>query len=170
MAAPLAGEHVAAGPQVPHGMRKNSTATYASSVSTDVAAYEDLPGYHLLSIRNLMATTNDESYHGLANKLPLATSHGYAECDFSGVPDPVMCWQFLDVVDYWFGCSDNSSEGSYDPARECFVVTINEHVDGADRAGRQTRTPRPRAKPATSSTSGQCRHRCAAGSGARARG
>jgi hypothetical protein len=25
-------------------------------------------------------------------------------------------------MDYWFGCSDDSSTGSYDPARECCVV------------------------------------------------
>jgi hypothetical protein len=62
---------------------------YASSTSTDVAAYEDLPGHHLLAARSLIATTNDESYHGSASELPPATSHGYAEWDFSGVPDPV---------------------------------------------------------------------------------
>jgi hypothetical protein len=58
---------------------RNTTATYTSSVSTDVAAYEDLPGHHLLAVRNLIATTNDESYHGSASELPPATSHVYAE-------------------------------------------------------------------------------------------
>jgi hypothetical protein len=37
------------------------------SVNTDVAAFEDLPGHHLLSIRSLIAITNDESYHGSAS-------------------------------------------------------------------------------------------------------
>jgi hypothetical protein len=69
---------------------RNAAMTYASSASTDVAAYEDLPGNHLLAVRNLIATTNDELYHGSASKLPPTTSHGYAESDFSGVPDPVM--------------------------------------------------------------------------------
>jgi hypothetical protein len=82
-------ERVAPGPQFPHGMRNTATA-YASSASTDVAAYEDLPGHHLLAVRNLIATTNDESYHGSASELPPATSHGYAEWDFSCVPDPMM--------------------------------------------------------------------------------
>jgi hypothetical protein len=50
------GEHVAVGPQFLHGMR-NAAATYASSVSTDMAAYEDLLGHHLLSIRNLIPPT-----------------------------------------------------------------------------------------------------------------
>jgi hypothetical protein len=70
-------------------MRKVAMA-YASSASTDVAVYEDLPSHHLLAARKLIATTNDESYHGSASELPPATSHGYAEWDCSGVPDPVM--------------------------------------------------------------------------------
>jgi hypothetical protein len=127
-------ERAAAEPQLPHGMR-NAAAAYASSVSTDVAAYEDLPSRNLLVVRNLIATTNDESYHGSASELPLATSHGYAEWDFSGVPDPMMFQRFLDVVDYWFGCSDDSSAGSYDPARECFLVDVNDQADGTNVAG-----------------------------------
>jgi hypothetical protein len=73
---------VVAGPQFPYGMR-NTTTTYASSASTDVAAYEDLLGHHLLAVRNLIATTNNESYHGSASELSPATSHGYAKWDFT---------------------------------------------------------------------------------------
>jgi hypothetical protein len=58
---------------------RNTAAAYDSSTSTDVAAYEDLPSHHLLAVRNLIATTNDESYHGSTSELPPATSHGYAE-------------------------------------------------------------------------------------------
>jgi hypothetical protein len=57
---------------------RNTIVAYASSVSTDVAVYEDLLGHHLLVVQNLIATTNDESYHGSASELPPATSHGYA--------------------------------------------------------------------------------------------
>jgi hypothetical protein len=81
-----------------------------------VSAYEELPGHHLLPVRNLIATTNDESYHGSASELPSATSHGYAEWDFSGVPGPVMFHRFLDTADYWFGCSDTFSAGSHNSA------------------------------------------------------
>jgi hypothetical protein len=63
------------------------------------------------------------------------TSHGYAEWDFSGVPDPVMFQRFLDVADYWFGYSDTSSAGSYDPAQERFMVSIGDVVDGTSAAG-----------------------------------
>jgi hypothetical protein len=114
---------------------RNAAMAYASSTSTDVAAYEDLPGHHLLAARNLIATTNDESNHGSASELPPATSHGYAEWDFSGIPDPVMFQRFLDAVDYWFGYSDSSSAGSHDPVRECFVVAIDDEVDDATSAG-----------------------------------
>jgi hypothetical protein len=114
---------------------RNAATAYASSASTDVAAYENLPGHHLLATRNLIATTNDESYHGSASELPPATSHGYAEWDFSGVPDPVMFRRFLDAADYWFGYSDSSSAGSHDPARECFVVGVGDEVDDASSAG-----------------------------------
>jgi hypothetical protein len=128
------GERVAPESQFPYEMR-NAAASYASSASTDVAAYEDLPGHHLLAVRNLIATTNDESYHGSASELPPATSHGYAEWDFSGVPDPVMFQRFLDAADYWFGCSDDSSAGRCDPAHECFMVAIGDLVDGTSVAG-----------------------------------
>jgi hypothetical protein len=107
---------------------RNTAMMYASSSSTDVAAYEDLPGHHLLAARNLIATTNDESYHGSASELPRATSHGYAEWDFSVVMDPVMFQRFLDTADYWFGYSDDPSAGSYDPARECFVVVVDDQA------------------------------------------
>jgi hypothetical protein len=58
-----------------------------------------------------------------------------AEWDFSSVPDPVMFQRFLDVADYWFGCSDDSSTGSYDPARECFMVATSDLVDDTSAAG-----------------------------------
>jgi hypothetical protein len=44
-----AGECEAPGLRFPHGMR-NVAAAYASSASTDVAAYEDLPRHHLLAV------------------------------------------------------------------------------------------------------------------------
>jgi hypothetical protein len=121
MATAPAGERAVSEPRFPHGMRNAATA-YASSASTNMAAYEDLSGHHLLAVRNLIASTNDESYHGSASELPPATSHGYTEWDFSGVPDPVMFQRFLDAADYCFGYSDDSSAGSYDPTRECFMV------------------------------------------------
>jgi hypothetical protein len=37
-------------------------------------------------------------YHGSTSEVPPATSHGYAEWGFSGVPDPVMFQRFLDAA------------------------------------------------------------------------
>jgi hypothetical protein len=82
---------------------RNTAVAYASSSSTDVAAYDDLPGHHPLAVRNLITSTNEESYHDSTSELPpppRVTLHGYAERDFSDVPDLVMFQRFLDVVDY----------------------------------------------------------------------
>jgi hypothetical protein len=128
------GERAAARPQFTYEMH-NATGTYTSSVNTDVAVYEDLPGHHLLAVRNLIATTNNKLYHDSARELPLATSHEYAEWDFSGMPDPVMFQRFLDAADNWFGSSDDSSTGIYDPARECFMVVVDDQADDANGAG-----------------------------------
>jgi hypothetical protein len=38
---------------------RNAVMAYASSASTDVAAYKDLLGHHLLAVRNLITSTND---------------------------------------------------------------------------------------------------------------
>jgi hypothetical protein len=93
------------------------------------------PGRHILVARDPSASAGDESSLGSIDELPPSTSHGYAGWDISGVPDPVMFRRFLDATDYWFGYSDNSSVGSYDPARECCVVIANDPANAADAAG-----------------------------------
>jgi hypothetical protein len=111
---------------------RNTAMAYASSTSPNMAAREGHHGRHVPAARNLAATIDDESYHGSTSELPPATSHGYAEWDFTSVPDSVMFQWFLDAADYWFGYSDNSSAGSYDPARECFVVIANDQANAAN--------------------------------------
>jgi hypothetical protein len=56
-----------------------------------------------------------------------------------------MFRRFLDATDYWFGCSDDSSTRSYDPARECCVVVANDpaNATGAVGAGDGEVTPTP---------------------------
>jgi hypothetical protein len=46
-----------------------------------------------------------------------------------------MFRRFLNATDYWFGCSDDSSTGSYDPARECCVVIANDPASATGAAG-----------------------------------
>jgi hypothetical protein len=103
------------------------------------------PGRHVFVARDPGASAGDESSLGSLDALPPANLHGYAEWDFSGVPDPVMIRRFLDATDYWFGCSDDSSTGSYDPTRECCVVVANDpaNATGAVGAGDEEVTPAP---------------------------
>jgi hypothetical protein len=56
-----------------------------------------------------------------------------------------MFRRFLDATDYWFGCSDNSITGSYDPAWECCVVIAKDpaNATGAVGAGDREVTPAP---------------------------
>jgi hypothetical protein len=93
------------------------------------------PGRHVFVARDPGASAGDESSLGSLNALPPANLHGYAKWDFSGVPDPVVFRRFLDATDYWFGCSDDSSTGSYDPARECCVVIANDPANATGAAG-----------------------------------
>jgi hypothetical protein len=93
------------------------------------------PGRHVYIARDPSASAGDESSLGSLDALPPANLHGYVEWDFSGVPDPVMFRRFLDATDYWFGCSDDSSTGSYDPARECCVVIANDPANATGAAG-----------------------------------
>jgi hypothetical protein len=45
-----------------------------------------------------------------------------------------MFQRFLDAANYWFGYSDNSSTGSYNPTRECFVVIANGQANAGNAA------------------------------------
>jgi hypothetical protein len=103
------------------------------------------PGRHVFVARDPSASAGDESSLGSLDAPPPANLHGYAEWDFSGVPDPVMFRRFLDATDYWFSRSDDSSTGSYDPARECYVVVANDpaNATGAVGTGDGEITPAP---------------------------
>jgi hypothetical protein len=96
------------------------------------------PGRHILVARDPSASAGGESSLGSIDELPPATSHGYVEWDFSGVPDPVMFRRFLDIADYWFGYSDDYSAGSYDPAQECCVIIANDPANATDVAALAT--------------------------------
>ena len=92
-----------------------SAATYASSVSTNMSAYEDLPGHHLLSVRNLIASTPDSSYLDSTNEGSVpARDRVNPEWDYSGIRDLGDFLSFQAVADYCLTCFDDSSEGDYD--------------------------------------------------------
>jgi hypothetical protein len=75
------------GPQFPLGLC-GAVTTYAASANTDMAACRGRPSCHIPAVRNPSASADNES------------SHGYAEWDFSGVPDLVVFRRFLDAADY----------------------------------------------------------------------
>jgi hypothetical protein len=129
----LTGECSVLGPRFPIGLHGATTA-YVASSNTDTAARRARPIRHVPAVGNPSASVDDESSYGSASELPPATSHGYAEWDFFGVLDPVMFRRLLDATDYWFGYSDNSSAGSHDPARDCFVVPANKQANAANVA------------------------------------
>jgi hypothetical protein len=106
----------------------SAVATYVSSSNTNMSAYEDLPGHHLISIRNLVATTPDDSYPESADDAYFFVENITApEWDYSGVHNLEAFLSFPAVVDYCLTCSDDSSKGDYDPTRECSMV---ERADG----------------------------------------
>jgi hypothetical protein len=127
------GEHSVSGPRFPIGL-SGATTTYVASANTNVAVRGARPIRHASAVGNPSASADDESSYGSASELPPATSHRYAEWDFSDVLDPVMFRRFLDATDYWFGYSNNSSAGSYDPAQECFVVLANDQANATNKA------------------------------------
>ena len=105
-----------------------NAATYASSSSTNFAEYEDLPGHHLLSIRNLIASSPDDSYpetaSSVADDINFFMNNFTTEQadDYSGVSDPDAFRSFQLAAAYCLTCSEDSSEEDHDPARECFMV------------------------------------------------
>jgi hypothetical protein len=179
MVAAPAGERSVSGPRFPIGLR-GATSAYVANTNASTTMRRVPPGRHLLVSRHPSASAGDESSLGSVDVLPPATSHRYAEWDFSGVPDPVMFRRFLDVADYWFAYFDDSSAGSYDPARECCVAIANDPANATDAAGASDGEVPPAlgtgprlaaglsAPPPSPPRGG--RHQRAAGPGTRARG
>jgi hypothetical protein len=92
-----AGQRTVSGPRIPIGLR-GATSAYNAKVNTTMRRVP--PGRHVFVARNPGASAGDESSLGSIDALPPANRHGYAEWDFSGVPDPVVFRRFLDAADY----------------------------------------------------------------------
>ena len=91
--------------------------TYTSSISTDMSAYEDLRGHHLISIRNLIASTPDSSYPGSSDEESIPVQGRMnPEWDYYEIRDLEAFLSFQAAADYCLACSDDSSEG--DPIRK----------------------------------------------------
>jgi len=81
--------------------------------------YVDLPGHHLRSTQDLIATPPVSSYP----EDPTSGDDEWAGADFSGCGDPETFMRFLEASNYCLGYSD-SDDGSYDPSRECFNLEV----------------------------------------------
>ena len=115
-----------------------NTAACVSSVSTDFTKREDLPGHHLLSIRNLVMSSPDEPYPEAASSIAddvnfFMNNFAADEAeDYSRVCDPDALRSFQLATGYCLTCSEGSSEGDFDPSRECFMVDLaDEQNDNA---------------------------------------
>jgi len=115
---PMDGGKIAAPPDLRFGLR-STAATYASSASTSLSAYADLPGHHLRSTLDLITTPPVSSYP----EDPTSGEDGWAGTDFSGCGDPETFMRFLEASNYCLGYSD-SDDGGYDPSRECFNLEV----------------------------------------------
>ena len=81
-------------------------------------------------IRNLTASTPEDSYPDTADDINFFMDNLAApEWGYSGVCDLDALWMFQLAANYSLTCSEDSSEGDYDPARECFMVQL---TDGQD--------------------------------------
>jgi hypothetical protein len=92
-------ERSVSGPRFPIGLR-STTAAYIANTNANTMMRRVPPGRHVLVARDPSASAGDESSLGSVDVLPPATSHGYTEWDFSGVPDPVMfrrCWSISEL-------------------------------------------------------------------------
>ena len=141
-----------------------NAAAHASSVSTNFTKREDLLGYHLLSIRNLIASSLDECYpetaSSIADDVNFFMNNFTAEEaeDYSGVCDPDSLCSFQLAMAYCLTCSEDSSEGDFDPSCECFMVQLaDEQNDNAPSndgdSGADAQANRPVVPPAAPSSS-----------------
>ena len=79
------GELAATPPELPFELR-SAAATYASSTSTLLSAYVYLPGHHLRSTLDLIATPPVSSYP----EDPTSGEDEWAGADFFGCDDPAL--------------------------------------------------------------------------------
>lgn len=103
----------------PMGMR-SAAAGYSLTVSTDMNAYDDLSGHHLTAICNLIASTSSDSYPESATEVFLNQDDPSLDPSQLQYPDAHRAFQAM--ADYCLTCSDDSSDGDFDPTHECFVI------------------------------------------------
>jgi hypothetical protein len=99
----------------PYGLN-TAAQGYASSISTSMGIYEELPGHHLCSAFDLVASTPAFEYLDSTEtprtELRAITSRHY---------DSMNRRPHMHLSYYYFGTPDSdSADDSYDPTRKCF--------------------------------------------------
>jgi hypothetical protein len=141
-----------------------NAAAHTSSTSANFIKHEDLPGHHLLSTRSLIKSSPNESYpetaSSIADDVDFFMNNFTAEKaeDYSGVRDPDALRLFQLATAYCLTCSEDSSEGDFDPSRECFMADLaDEQNDNAPSndvdGGADAQANQPVVPPAAPSTS-----------------
>ena len=119
-----------------------NAAAHTSSTGANYIDHEDLSGHHFLSIRSLIAPSSCESYPEMATSIAddvnffMNSFTAEKAEDYSGVRDPNALRSFQLATVYCLTCSEDSSEGDFDPSRECFMADLaNEQNDNAPSNG-----------------------------------
>jgi hypothetical protein len=112
---------------------------YASSVSTSMSAYEELPGHHLRSTLNLAASTPSSEYLD-STKTPDTEPRATASRHY----DPRDRRPHMHPSYYYFGAPDSdSADDTYDPTCECFNIDGAIASDSEDEAAVEGRNTSP---------------------------
>jgi hypothetical protein len=112
---------------------------YASSVSTNMSAYEELPGHHLCSTLDLVASTPASEYLD-STETPEIEPRVIASqrCNHGGDSQR----SHIPPSYYYFDAPDSdSTDDTYDPTRECFNIdeaSASESEDEEPVEGRHT--------------------------------
>jgi hypothetical protein len=112
---------------------------YASSVSTSTSAYEELPGHHLRSTLDLVASTPASEYLDSTE-----TPEMELRATASRHHDPRDARPHMHLLYYYFGAQDsNSADDTYDLTRECFNIDGAITSDSKDEAAIEGRNMPP---------------------------
>jgi hypothetical protein len=112
---------------------------YASSVSTSMSAYEELPGHHLRSTLDLVASTPASEYPD-STGTPDTELHATA-FRHHGLRD---AQPHMHLLYYYFSAPDSdSADDTYDPTHECFTINGAFASDSEDEAAVRGRNTPP---------------------------
>jgi hypothetical protein len=93
-----------------------------SSVSTRMSTYEELPGHHLRSTMDLVASTPASDYRD-STETPKTEPHVTASQHRNPCDD--LQWPHIPPSYYYFGAPDSgSADDTHDPTRECFNIDV----------------------------------------------